>query len=339
VSELFRVIDLESPSAGSQIDAACRDIGFFQVVGHGVDPEVVAGVRAASAAFFALPPEAKTAYRATGPDANRGYSSRGSEATGYSLGLSTPPDLFEAFNTGGGRMAPDSVRPDLRGLYAPDIWPAELPGFRSAMTAYFEAMTPLAGRLLEVFAAALGLEPGWFAERVGHGPDTLRTLQYETQPDGPDPDGGQYGMGPHTDFGVVTILLADPLPGLQVMGPDGAWHDLIAADGAFIINIGDLIAQWTNDRWISSLHRVLPPARRPGGPAIRRAIPFFKEANPEALVACLESCCTEQDPAHYQPVLAGDHLLAKLVGARTAKKAETASTAGARAVAAGRPAS
>jgi isopenicillin N synthase-like dioxygenase len=336
--ELFPVIDLNSLSRVAQIDAACRSVGFFQLIGHGIDPATIADVRAASGEFFGLPKSVKDACRAPSPDVNRGYASRGSESSGYSLGLATPPDLFEAFNVGGGITAPEGLRADLRGLYAPDVWPAGAASFQDAMTAYFQAVTPLAYELLDIFAEALELPPGWFRERVDRAPDTLRTLHYETQPDGPDQDEGQYGMGPHTDYGVVTVLLADPLPGLQVLGPDGGWHDLIAADGALIINIGDLIAQWTNDRWMSSLHRVLPPARRPGSAAVRGAVPFFKEANPETLVSCLDSCRDAGNPVRYEPVLAGDHLLAKLLGARLSKKAETVSTVGSRAAGVGIPA-
>jgi isopenicillin N synthase-like dioxygenase len=352
MAELFPIVDLDSPGAMHEIDRACRSVGFFQIVGHGVDPHVIADMRAASAAFFGLPRETKLLCAQTSPDANRGYIAKGSETSAFSLGLTTPPDLFEAFNVGGGRAPSDRVRPDLRGLYAPDIWPAtsssprndsvalhESVPLKESMTAYFEAMLPLAERLLDLFAEALDLAPGWFRERVDVAPDTLRSLQYESQSDGPDVTDGQFGMGPHTDYGVLTILLADAIPGLQVLGPDGAWHDLIARDGAFIINIGDLIAQWTNDQWVSALHRVLPPARRSDGPAIRRSIPFFKEANPDTLVTCLDSCCGPDRPARYAPMLAGDHLMAKLLGPRLGKKAETISTLGSRAVGVGIPAS
>jgi isopenicillin N synthase-like dioxygenase len=345
-ADMFPIIDLGSPTAVEQIDRACRSVGFFQIVGHGVEEQVVADMRAASAAFFALPREAKLLCAPATPDANRGYIAKGSETSAYSLGIATPPDLFEAFNVGGGRGPSDQVRADLRGLYAPDIWPStesdtatdSALSLQVSMTAYFEAMVPLAYRLLDVFAQALDLEPGWFQSRVDVAPDTLRSLQYESQSDGPDVQDGQFGMGPHTDYGVLTILLADPIPGLQVLGPDGAWHDLIASDGAFIINIGDLIAQWTNDRWVSALHRVLPPPRRPDGPAIRRSIPFFKEANPDTLIACLDSCCSDDRPARYAPMLAGDHLMAKLMGPRLGKNAETISTLGSRAVGVGIPA-
>jgi isopenicillin N synthase-like dioxygenase len=295
-------------------------------------------MQAAIASFFALPGGVKLACRAATPDANRGYLAKGAESAGYSVGLATPPDLFEAFNVGRDRRPGETVRPDLRGLYAPDLWPVDQAEFKRAVLAYFDAMVPLANRLLELFAAALGLDEKWFQSRVDAAPDTLRAIQYESQSRGPAPAEGQLGMGPHTDYGVLTILLADPIPGLQVLGPDGEWHDLIAEDGAFIINVGDLIAQWTNDRWISALHRVLPPPRRPDGPTIRRAIPFFKEANPDTVIACLPSCCTDERPARYQPVMAGDHLMAKLLGPRLSQNAQTNSTLGARAMSIGVPA-
>ncbi|HXC76769.1 MAG TPA: 2-oxoglutarate and iron-dependent oxygenase domain-containing protein [Candidatus Acidoferrum sp.] len=338
MGELFSRIDLEAATAVAEVERACRSVGFFEVVGHGVDPMVIADMRAAAEAFFALPPEVKQACAPTGSDSNRGYIAKGAETSSYSVGLSAPPDLFEAFNMGGGRSPSATVRPDLRGLYAPDVWPAESIWPHSAMSAYFEAMVPLAYKILDVFAEALELDAGWFVERVDTAPDTLRAIQYESQPQGADLVEGQLGMGPHTDYGVLTILLADPVPGLQVLGPDGAWHDLIATDGAFIINIGDLIAQWTNDRWVSAVHRVLPPARLPDRPAIRRSIPFFKEANADTVIRCLESCCSESRPARYEPMLAGEHLMAKLLGPRLQRTAETISTIGERAVGVGIPA-
>ncbi|MDQ6696470.1 MAG: isopenicillin N synthase family oxygenase, partial [Actinomycetota bacterium] len=116
--------------------------------------------------------------------------------------------------------------------------------------------------------------------------------------------------------------------GLQIVGPDGAWHDVVPAPGALLINLGDLLAQWTNDRWRSTLHRVIPPPPGSGGAARRRSAAFFHDGNYDALVECLPTCATADQPARYAPVLAGDHLLAKLVGPRTLQPSSAADTTG-----------
>ncbi|HEY3484621.1 MAG TPA: 2OG-Fe(II) oxygenase family protein, partial [Ilumatobacteraceae bacterium] len=150
----------------------------------------------------------------------------------------------------------------------------------------------------------------------------------ETAPGDPDPLDGQMGMGAHTDYGIVTVLYADPVPGLQIVGPDGMWHDVIPAPGAFLVNLGDLTAQWTNDRWRSTVHRVVPPARRPERPNRRRSVAFFHDGNHDAIIECLPTCASAANPPRYAPVRAGDHLMGKLLGPRTATASAATDTAG-----------
>jgi isopenicillin N synthase-like dioxygenase len=324
-------VDMNSGDVVREVDAAFRRVGFFQLVNHGVSDAVISDMRRGTQDFFALPLPAKLACRPSSPGVNRGYMAKGSESVGYSVGVATPPDRFEAFNVGGGRPAPSGIHPDLVGLFAPNTWPVELPEFPRQLQNYFNAMLPLVKGLLDVFALALDLPPGWFDDKVDRAPDTLRINSYEPRSAGTTPDPDAFGQGPHSDYGVVTVLLADPLPGLQVAGDDGAWHGVIAADGAFIVNAGDLLAQWTNDRWQSSLHRVLPPERFLGETVARRSIPFFKQANADTTVTCLPSCCQDGRPARYPPVVVGEHLLAKLVGTRLRTEARAVSTVGSRA--------
>lgn len=128
------------------------------------------------------------------------------------------------------------------------------------------ALARLAGMLMSAFAQALGLPEDYFAGRTGRAPNVMRANRYLRQPGLPDPAPGQLRMGAHTDYGACTILLADDMPGLEILGPDGAWHGVRPVPGAFIVNIGDLLARWTNDRWRSTLHRVVPPpGALPGG--------------------------------------------------------------------------
>lgn len=314
----------------AELDHACRTIGFFQVVGHGVSDAVIAEMRRASAEFFALPLAAKSAARPADLEVNRGYAARASEGLGYSVGVTRPPDLFEAFNIG--PETPDlddpAVVAERHRLFAANLWPAEVPSLRPALVAYMAAVRCVADRLTDLFAAALGLPDGFFAPYFTHSTDTLRVINYETQPGDPDPLDGQIGMGEHTDYGVLTVLCADRVPGLQILGPDGDWHDVVPGEGALLVNLGDLTAEWTNDRWRSTLHRVLPPARLADRVNRRRSVAFFHDGNHDALISCLPTCVDDAHPAAYAPVLAGEHLMRKLMGPRLLTASDATQTTG-----------
>jgi isopenicillin N synthase-like dioxygenase len=316
-------------AVGRAVDAAAREFGFFQIVGHRLPESHIDAMVAASSEFFALPTDVKQQCTPSDPSVNRGYAARGTEALSYSIGIGAPPDLFEAFNIG--EDALDYSDPffaaQQHSVFAPNIWPATPADFRSALVAYFDSAHRLALTLTEVFAVALGLPDGWFSPFVDRSTTTMRTIRYERRSDDDDPLPGQQRMGAHTDYGMVTVLWAEPVAGLQIVGPDGEWIDVIPADDALVINLGDLTAQWTNDQWRSTVHRVVPP---PGGdgPAVRRSAAFFLDGNWDAVVECLPTCCSPSNPARYAPVTAGDHLIAKLMGPRLLRPSDAVDTSG-----------
>jgi len=330
-SELVPVVDLQDPDAPALIDTACRSVGFLSIVNHGVPAGVVDAMRSASEQFFGLPMEAKAALHPERPEINRGYAAKGSEGLSYSLGVDdSPPDLFEAFNIGPDVLpeGDPAYEAERHRLFAPNIWPEHPAELRPALVAYFAEMQRLTDHLVWLFALALGLDPEFFAVRSRHPVQTMRVLNYERAPGEPEPVDGQQRMGAHTDYGIVTVLYADPVPGLQIVGPDDRWHDVIPTEGAFLVNLGDQLSQWTNDRWRSTLHRVVPPERSAEGPARRRSVAFFHDGDYDALVECLPTCTTADNPPRYPPVLAGDHLMAKLLGPRTLQASTATSTAG-----------
>lgn len=337
-SELVPTIDLAAWHAGRRadvaaaLDDACRSVGFFQVVGHGVADEVIAAMQRTTACFFDLPLDVKQRYRPPRPEVNRGYAARGGEGLAYSVGVERPPDLFEAFNIGPDAVdeTDPAIAAERHRLFAPNIWPGEVPELRPALVAYMAAARRVADTLMEVFAAALGMPDGWFRRFTTHSTDTLRVVHYRTGPGDPDPERGQVGMGEHTDYGMCTVLYADAVKGLQIVGPDGGWLDVLPAPGALLVNLGDLMAQWTNDRWRSTLHRVLPPGRDPDRVRHRRSVAFFHDGNHDALIECLPTCATAGDPPRYPPVIAGEHLMAKLMGPRTLQPSEATDTTGGR---------
>ena len=300
----------------AELDVGCSTVGFLQIAGHGVDPALVDAMLVASDAIFALPVEAKMAV-VPPRHINRGYAPIGSESLTYSLGVDSLPDLFEAFNIG-----PDDVPTDdpvystqLEGVFAPNRWPVGLDDERRVLVEYFEAIAGLARRLTRIFAVALGLPEAFFADKTDHSTDTLRLNNYVRPPGGGRPLPGQMRMGAHTDYGIVTVLYGDPVPGLQIVAPDGRWHPVVPDEGLFLVNLGDLLAKWTNDRWRSTVHRVVPPEGN--GPARRRSAAFFHDGNYDARVECLPTCLAEGGVPLYPPVVAGEHLRAKVLSART----------------------
>jgi isopenicillin N synthase-like dioxygenase len=300
------------------IDAACRDSGFLLITGHGVPQPTCDAVLDEFGAFFDLPLEAKERCAVADPRANRGYTRLGKEALGYSRGATTPPDLFEAFNVG--REDTTGAYFDThRDFYAPNLWPPAPVGLYAAWQAYEGAVERVARWLLEAMALALELPPGWFVEQCRNAIVTTRAINYQRAADAPKPEPSQMRMGAHSDYGVVTILLADDVGGLQVLRDD-VWHDITTPRGAFVCNIGDMLERWTNDRWRSTLHRVVPPPAFADGPVRRRSIARFLDCPPDLIVECIPTCCSPEAPARYQPVVAGEWLTEKVLGGREQRR-------------------
>jgi isopenicillin N synthase-like dioxygenase len=305
----------ERARVAESMDAACRTVGFVQVVGHGVADDVIAGLGAAMDGLFGLPPEVTGRYR-TPPEVNRGYAPPKSESLSLSLGLESATrmnDFFEAFNVG----AAASWYPDLhlpQPEFAENTWP-DLPGFEDAVMAYFAEAARVARILTRIFADALGLPAGFFDRFTAPSIDVLRMNNYALPPGQVDLDGELTGMGEHTDYGIVTVLWADRVAGLQVLGDDRAWHDVLPAPGALLVNLGDLTARWTNERWLSTLHRVKPPVVD-GRIQRRRSAAFFHDGNPAELIETIPTCLAPGETPAYPPITVGAHLAAKLAGSR-----------------------
>ncbi len=297
------------------VDDACRTVGFMQIVGHGIDDQI-AGLGAAMDWFFRLPAEDKARWTAPRPSINRGYTPPQSERLSYSLGVVSPDDLFEAFNVGASVSDFPALKLDPE-VYAENIWPRPDPDgrFHDGVTAWFAAAGGVARRLTEIFAVALGLDDDHIAAFTDHSIDVLRMNHYEV-PDGLAVGEGQLGMGAHTDYGIVTVLWADPVPGLEILRPDGSWLPVVPAPGALLVNLGDLTARWTNDRWLSTMHRVVPPRDGEGNLIRRRSAAYFHDGNADALISTLPTCRDADGATSYDDVTVAEHLAQKLGGSR-----------------------
>ncbi|WGL50560.1 2-oxoglutarate and iron-dependent oxygenase domain-containing protein [Nocardioides sp. BP30] len=305
----------ERAAVAAAVDAACRDVGFIQILGHGVPDEAVEALADAVDALFGLPLSTKSQWIRPAHE-NRGYTPPKSESLALSAGVQSEArmkDFFEAFNVG--TSTADHPDADLLAEhYAANTWPS-VPGFQEAVDAWRAHAGRVARTMIEIFEDALGLGRGSIGRLATHPIEVLRLNNYAL-PAGTDllVEDDLIGMGAHTDYGIVTILWADQVKGLQVLA-DGRWHDVSPADGALLINLGDLTTRLTNEQWLSTLHRVKPPIVD-GTILRRRSAAYFFDGDAEAVVGPLPGFLGEASPARYSAVTVDEHIRAKLSGSR-----------------------
>jgi isopenicillin N synthase-like dioxygenase len=258
------------------IRRACETSGFFTIVGHGVDQELIERVYRVSKTFFELPREEreKVAIR----PGTQGLNLYGGSVT-RSIGREAPPDLTEVFRSTVTGDLPTEKRAKLGTMDDPwaqiNLWPQSPAEFKPTFLEYMRVMQRLAKDLMSLFALALDLEEHYFDQKIDHGISSLVANYYPPQLQPPLP--GQLRKGAHTDWGILTILYQDDLGGLQVEQEGSGWHDIAFVPGSYVINLGDLMAFWTGGHWVSTMHRVTNPVtNRDKG---RVSIPFFLYSN------------------------------------------------------------
>ena len=302
-------------SVAAQVAAACTDVGFFQITGHGVPDEIIDATYAAAKAFFDQSDEVKAAVAQPTPGTVRGWSAVGAEGLSYSLGEEAPGDLKEKMDMGppGIDRSDPYFGPEAAGEhFAPNIWPAEPAGMRAAWETYFDVMSELSRQLMRIFATGLDLPIDFFEDKIDRHISMFRALNYPDQPDEPLP--GQLRAGAHSDYGSLTIVRQEDRPGgLQVLDKSGQFVDVPATPGALVVNIGDLMAEWTNDRWVSTVHRVVNPPREKADDSRRISLVFFHQPNYDAMVECLPTVLEPGEAPKYTPVSSGQHLFDKFM--------------------------
>jgi isopenicillin N synthase-like dioxygenase len=285
----------------AELDASFRDAGFAVVVGHGVPDDVRSAVRTAAMDVFALPPETKERHRAEALG-TRGWVPFGMEANGYASGEPTPPDLKETY------VLTTADLPGHGGAL-PNRWPDDVPAFRSAADGFLAAVEAVHLDVLRVAATAIGLDDTeHFASRAGHS-NTFNVNWYPPLGQVGPPLPGQWRIGPHTDFGTITVLDREAgLGGLQVQLVDGTWVDAPWVEGSLVVNCGDLLEAWSNGRWRSAPHRVLPPSEEAPDESLVSLV-YFCEPDPSVVIAPLPGL---DPPDAFAPFDAGGYLRAKL---------------------------
>lgn len=303
--------------AGREIHEACTTIGFFYIVNHGVPQAVIDAAAQAARTFFAHPVETKR--RVAVNQRHRGFNSLG-DATMYQA---KKPDYKEFFSIG---LELPEDDPDVlagQALRGPNNWPDFMPALRPVLYDYYEAIGQCGANLLRAVAASLGIDERFFAARYGKRMQRTQMVYYPPQP--PQSDADQFGVAPHTDYGCITLLWQDDVGGLQVREiASDTWIDAPPIPGSFVVNVGDLLARWTNDRFRSTLHRVINASGRE-----RYSIATFYDPTYDAMVDPVD-LGTPADESRHAPVAAGDYILGRIndsMGYRKKRAAEQGTAA------------
>lgn len=298
------VVDVSREDAPARIADACATHGFLSITGHGIDDVILTRAWRDAREFFDLPLVEKMRVAMPSPGYPYGYSPVKGETLARSQGNTAQPDRKQSLAIG--PVDPPShpfADADEEFAWSANQWPTTPATLRDSWSARYRAMSGLASRLLSLMARSLNLPADYFESMIDRHTSAMRALDYPGL-DSADVAPTELGASAHTDYGTLTILEVDPKePGLEVQGLDGSWIPVMAGPGQLIVNLGDAMERWTNDRWRSTLHRVVVPARR------RQSIAFFHNANWDAVIECLEPC--RGDGARHQPIAAGPHLMNK----------------------------
>ncbi len=286
--------------AAAALRHAYEEVGFYFIVNHGVSQALVDAVFAEAARFHALPLEEKLKLRINGH--NIGYLPvRGSTTRHSKINAGNKPNLNEAIFLKRDLAAdhPDVVAGlPFRGV---NQWPEGLEGFRETVTAYQGAMEKLALSLVPLYAVALGLEADWFEAKFR---DPMYTLRMSHYPRVEVVEENEFGLAPHSDTSFMTLLAQNKVPGLSIRLPNGKWVDAPALEGSFLVNGGDMLRRWTNERFLATPHRVI---NRSGQE--RYAIPFFFDCNYRTVMEAIPTCVGAGEAAKYPPITYPEYMV------------------------------
>lgn len=288
---------------GQEIDRICTEIGFFTITGHGVPSKAIKDLNRKAHEFFALPMEEKSKVIPADIKSPRGYKPVGYEALGHGNANMTPPDLKAYYHFGREKWPEEPYYTSAEGqrYFIRNVWPQNPPGFGEAAERYYGEMERLVGELMCLTALGLGLDEHFFDDKIDRHITAMRLNFYPEVREPPKP--GQLRGGEHTDYGLLTILNGENVPGgLEVLTRKGQWIPVETDPDTFVVNIGDLLMRWTNDRWVSNVHRVGTPPPEAAG-AKRLSMAFFHHPNYDALIECI----APPGKAKYPPVLSGEY--------------------------------
>jgi isopenicillin N synthase-like dioxygenase len=298
VSGLWSRNFVDRQAVAAEMRTAAHDVGFFYIANHGIADSILEQTFVETKRFFDLPLPVKNKVAIANSSISRGF-----EPFGYqTLDQAAAPDLKEGFYIGVERGETDPLVQAKTPNHGPNQWPSDFPGWREHMEHYFGLMLNLSQRLMHGLALSLAVDEHYFDTAIDNPMAILRLLHYPPHPAAAPAE--QLGCGTHTDWGCLTILLQDAVGGLEVCTSAGNWVQAKPIPGTFVINLGDMMARWTNNYYQSTPHRVVNRSGKE-----RYSIPFFFDANYHALVSCIPTCQNPENPPKYTPISAGEHIM------------------------------
>ena len=285
--------------AAAELAWAFENVGFYYLAGHGISKDLIEAQYEAAARFHAQPIEEKLKVKVN--EHTIGYMPIAEKAPPNAAAQGKKPSQNEAFFLRRDRAADD---PDViagRRFHVQNQWPQNLPGFREQTLKYMSTMEALCQKLVRLYALALDLPADHFDSCFRKPHMILRQSRYPLIDAADDKIAS---LVPHTDSGFMTLLPPNKVQGLSINLPNGEWHDAPYVEDAFVVNGGDILHRWTNERFLSTPHRV----RNVSG-VLRYAIPFFCDPNHDFMIECLPSCQSADNPPKYPPITMGDYAL------------------------------
>jgi isopenicillin N synthase-like dioxygenase len=294
----------EKEELAREVNKICSSVGFMYLSDHEISVSSIQDVFGAARSFFSLPLDRKEAihFRQTG--GHRGYIPLRAESTDPNA----KGDMKEAFDCGQLFEVDVQKYPNAAArAMAPNLWPRDLPDFQPIVEEYLGLVIDLAREIFRIWAVGFGLPIDYFNDEIASPINQLRLLHYPITTGRIDPN--YLGIGTHCDYEALTILAQDDVGGLQVRNHDGDWVEATPIEGTFVVNIGEMMARWTNDTFVATPHRVINKSG-----SARFSAPLFFGTNYDTVIECLTPCLgpDRQSVPRYEPVVAGEYLASRL---------------------------
>ncbi|MFT5509566.1 MAG: isopenicillin N synthase-like dioxygenase [Hyphomicrobiaceae bacterium] len=305
--------DEDKQAVAKAVAQACEQTGFLVISGHGMPQSVIDEAIASGFAFFDQSAEIKSEYHPTGNARQRGYHGLETRGLASTMDKAAPKDLRESLFLGpvDDHRATYARIPEAETAYAPNIMPSNPADYDKTLIDMYRGFERLSADLMRIFAVALQLPEDHFAGMIDKHFSIMSTHHYPALIEPPKP--GQLRTGAHTDYGALTILaMTDASGGLEARMADGRWIPVQAGRGELVVNLGDMMQRWTNDRWVSTLHRVVTPEKLDDAMSRRLSIGYFMHPNYDAEISCIPTCLEAGEQARHPAITAGDHIRTKI---------------------------